>query len=693
MKKLSLLMVVAVLFSAMPLKADEGMWLLPLLEKFNIKKMQELGCKLSAKEIYDINNTSLKDAIVIFGGGCTGEVISNKGLLITNHHCGYGSIQKLSSVEHDYLKDGYWAMNNSQELPAEGLSVTFIDSFTDVTAEVEAIEAKAKDDKEKEKLFAKLEEKLNAEAVKRDAFLKGRIQSFYNNNVYYFITTKTFKDIRFVGAPPSSIGKFGADTDNWIWPRHTGDFSVFRIYADKDNNPAEYSAENVPYTPKNSLKVSLKGVKENDYTMIIGFPGRTTRFMSSEEAKETQNISNAVSIFVRGEKQKIWMEDMLADPKVRIQYSSKYSGSSNGWKKWIGMNETFDKLNVIERRAAEEAEFMKWVNENPDRVAKYGKALDKINNTVKERAEYMYANRYLSETLGSIEIANASNPRRAPRMAAFFKDYSMPTDVKLAKEMIKIYKEKVDAKYLPSFYATIESEFGGSIDAYVDDLFAKSVYASKEKYDKAVADKVDLEKDPARVLYNSFVEVSKKLSGELYKNMAVYQEGKKEYLAGVMEMNGDKAIYPDANFTMRLTYGQVLPYSPRDAVQYDYVTTLDGVMQKEDPNNWEFVVPAKLKELWKAKDFGEYAMANGKMPVAFLCNGDITGGNSGSPVLNDKGELIGLAFDGNWEAMSGDVIFEPELQRCINVDIRYCLFIIDKFGGAGYLLDEMNIVR
>ncbi len=693
MKKLSLLMVVAVLFSAMPLKADEGMWLLPLLEKFNIKKMQELGCKLSAKEIYDINNTSLKDAIVIFGGGCTGEVISNKGLLITNHHCGYGSIQKLSSVEHDYLKDGYWAMNNSQELPAEGLSVTFIDSFTDVTAEVEAIEAKAKDDKEKEKLFAKLEEKLNAEAVKRDAFLKGRIQSFYNNNVYYFITTKTFKDIRFVGAPPSSIGKFGADTDNWIWPRHTGDFSVFRIYADKDNNPAEYSAENVPYTPKNSLKVSLKGVKENDYTMIIGFPGRTTRFMSSEEAKETQNISNAVSIFVRGEKQKIWMEDMLADPKVRIQYSSKYSGSSNGWKKWIGMNETFDKLNVIERRAAEEAEFMKWVNENPDRVAKYGKALDKINNTVKERAEYMYANRYLSETLGSIEIASASNPRRAPRMAAFFKDYSMPTDVKLAKEMIKIYKEKVDAKYLPSFYATIESEFGGSIDAYVDDLFAKSVYASKEKYEKAVADKVDLEKDPARVLYNSYVEVAKKLSGELYKNMAVYQEGKKEYLAGVMEMNGDKAIYPDANFTMRLTYGQVLPYSPRDAVQYDYVTTLDGVMQKEDPNNWEFVVPAKLKELWKAKDFGEYAMANGKMPVAFLCNGDITGGNSGSPVLNDKGELIGLAFDGNWEAMSGDVIFEPELQRCINVDIRYCLFIIDKFGGAGYLLDEMNIVR
>lgn len=693
MKKLSLLMVVAVLFSAMPLKADEGMWLLPLLEKFNIKKMQELGCKLSAKEIYDINNTSLKDAIVIFGGGCTGEVISNKGLLITNHHCGYGSIQKLSSVEHDYLKDGYWAMNNSQELPAEGLSVTFIDSFTDVTAEVEAIEAKAKDDKEKEKLFAKLEEKLLAAAVKRDAFLKGRIQSFYNNNVYYFITTKTFKDIRFVGAPPSSIGKFGADTDNWIWPRHTGDFSVFRIYADKDNNPAEYSAENVPYTPKNSLKVSLKGVKENDYTMIIGFPGRTTRFMSSEEAKETQNISNAVSIFVRGEKQKIWMEDMLADPKVRIQYSSKYSGSSNGWKKWIGMNETFDKLNVIERRAAEEAEFMKWVNENPDRVAKYGKALDKINNTVKERAEYMYANRYLSETLGSIEIASASNPRRAPRMAAFFKDYSMPTDVKLAKEMIKIYKEKVDAKYLPSFYATIESEFGGSIDAYVDDLFAKSVYASKEKYDKAVADKVDMEKDPARVLYNSFVEVSKKLSGELYKNMAVYQEGKKEYLAGVMEMNGDKAIYPDANFTMRLTYGQVLPYSPRDAVQYDYVTTLDGVMQKEDPNNWEFVVPAKLKELWKAKDFGEYAMANGKMPVAFLCNGDITGGNSGSPVLNDKGELIGLAFDGNWEAMSGDVIFEPELQRCINVDIRYCLFIIDKFGGAGYLLDEMNIVR
>ncbi len=693
MRKLSFLLVVAVLLSAMPLKADEGMWLLPLLEKFNIKKMQELGCKLSAEEIYNINNSSLKDAIVQFGGGCTGEIISDKGLLITNHHCGYASIQKLSSVEHDYLNNGFWAMNLSQELPAEGLTVTFIDSFTDVTAEVEKVISKGKNDEETEKLLEKLEQKLLAKAKKNDPYLEGYIQTFYNDNVFYFITTKTFKDIRFVGAPPSSIGKFGADTDNWIWPRHTGDFSMFRVYADKNNNPAEYSEENVPYTPKNSLKISLKGIKKDDFTMIVGFPGRTTRFMTSEEAKETQHINNAISIYVRGEKQKIWMEDMLADPKVRIQYSSKYAGSSNGWKKWIGMDETFNKLNVIERRAAEEAEFMKWVNENPDRIAKYGKALDKINNTVKERAEYAYAYRYLSETLLSIEIVSAANPRRAARMEAFYKDYSMPTDVKLAKAMIKIYKNKVDAKYLPSFYQIIEKEYNGNVDAFVDDLFAKSVYSCRDKYNKAAEEKADLENDPARVLYNSVVEVYKELATNLNKDYQTYVNGKKEYLAGVMEMNGNNAIYPDANFTMRLTYGQVLPYSPRDAVQYNYITTLDGVMEKEDPNNWEFVVPAKLKELWKAKDFGEYALENGKMPVAFLCNCDITGGNSGSPVLNDKGELLGLAFDGNWEAMSGDVIFEPELQRCINVDIRYCLFIIDKFGGAGYLLDEMNIVK
>lgn len=698
MRKISLFLIVALLVGSLPTRADEGMWMLPLLEKLNIKKMQEMGLKLSAEEIYSINHSSLKDAIVHFGGGCTAEIVSDKGLLFTNHHCGYGAIQKLSTVEHDYLNNGFWAMNLQEELPAEGLSVTFIDKFTDVTERLEKALSKAKKPEDKNKMYEKEVAAIVKEATAVDPTLKASVTSFYNGNSYYLITSRTFNDIRFVGAPPSSIGKFGADTDNWMWPRHTGDFSVFRIYADKDNNPAKYSPENVPYTPKQSLTISLKGIKPNDYTMIIGFPGRTTRFMTSEEAKETQDINNAISIYTRGVKQGIWMEDMQADPKVRIQYSSKYAGSSNGWKKWIGMNETFDKLKVVERRTQDEAKFTAWVNADPARVAKYGKALEKINTAVKNRANATYNLRYLNETLNSIELLSLANPRMGSRYEAFYKDYSLPTDKKIAKAVLKIYKEKAAPEYLPSVYGVINSEFGGDIDKYVDNLYATSVYADMNKYKAAVESKADLSNDPVNVLAQSIGEVREKLSPLVNADAKTYAEGKKEYVAGILEMRGEDPMYPDANSTMRLTYGQVLPYSPRDAVQYDYVTTLDGVMQKEDPNNWEFVVPVKLKELYKAEDYvnakyGTYALENGKMPVAFLANTDITGGNSGSPILNAKGELLGLAFDGNWEAMSGDVIFEPSLQRCINVDIRYVLFIIDKFGGAGYLLDEMKIVR
>ena len=689
MKKTSILLIAAILLSVLPAKADEGMWLLPLLEKLNIKKMQELGLRLNAKDIYDINNASLKDAIVQFGGGCTGEIISDQGLLITNHHCGYGAIQKLSTVEHDYLKDGFWAMNKSQELPAKGLSVTFVDSFTDVTDQVNRALEGARTPEEEQAAYEKITKKLTSQATAGDKNLRAYVTSLYNNNVYYLITTKTYKDIRFVGAPPSSIGKFGADTDNWMWPRHTGDFSMFRVYADKNNNPAEYSPDNVPYKPKKSLTISLAGVKPNDYTMIIGFPGRTTRYMTSEEARQTQDITNAIAIYVRGVRQDILMEDMLADPKIRIQYASKYAGSSNGWKKYIGMNETFDKLNVVERRAEEEKAFTDWVNQSPERKAKYGNALDMINTYIINTAEPKYVMTYLNESLNRIELLSiARNPKRAE---AFYKDYSMPTDKKVAKAMIELYRDKVKKEYWPSFYEEIDAQYGGDAGKFVDHLYETSVFSSPEKL--AAATKQQIADDPARKLEQSIAAVSGRVMPALTKDAQKYKEGKKAYMAGIMEMRQGQAMYPDANMTMRLTYGQVLPYSPRDAVEYNYYTTLDGVMQKEDPDNWEFVVPEKLKDLYKAGDFGEYGLENGKMPVCFISNNDITGGNSGSPILNAKGELLGLAFDGNWEAMSGDVIFEPELQRCINVDIRYVLFIIDKFGGAGYLLDEMKIVR
>ena len=691
-KKLSI-SIAALALAFTPAIADEGMWLLPLLKKMNIGTMQEMGLELSAEDIYSINNTSLKDAIVQFGGGCTGEIISPNGLLVTNHHCGYSSIQKLSSVEHDYLNNGYWAMNLDEELPCEGLTVTFVESMTDVTKDIEkARKTAAKKGMDADSTVQAAIDRLVGKAVAENPHCDARVKSFYNNNAYYLIVTKTFKDIRFVGAPPSSIGKFGADTDNWMWPRHTGDFSMFRVYADKDNNPAEYSEDNVPFTPKRHLAISLKGIQEGDYTMIIGFPGTTNRYMAASELEMTRDINNAISIYVRGERQKIIMEDMLADPKVKIQYASKYAGSSNGWKKWIGMNESFAKLGIIERKKAEEAEFTEWVNAKQSRKEAYGKALEKINSAVAQMSGANYVYRYFMETIGQIElvqiasIAGAGAPQEA--IDNFFKDYSLSTDRKVAERMIEIYKDNVDTTYwLPIF-----KEYG--TEELVNKMYSESCFTSPEKI--AAADEETVKNDIATRIVSELQTTIIPVVAQIDDVYDQYYEGKKEYTAGLLEMKDGEPIYPDANLTMRLTYGSVKSYSPRDAVLYNYYTTLDGVMEKEDPDNWEFVVPEKLKELYDAKDFGRYAMeVNGetKMPVAFISNNDITGGNSGSPIMNSKGELIGLAFDGNWEAMSGDIIFEPELQRCINVDIRYVLFIVDKFGGAGYLLDEMTIIE
>jgi len=687
------------------------MWMLPLIQKLNSKKMTEMGFKLSAKDIYDINNSSLKDAVMHFGGGCTAELISKEGLVLTNHHCGYGSIQKLSAVDHDYLQNGYWAKNRDEELPAKGLTVTFLDRFEDVTKAVTEAVAAANEPKAKEDALKTISDQLAVKAVGGNKYLKGRVVSFFGNNQYYLVITKTYSDVRFVGAPPSSIGKFGADTDNWMWPRHTGDFSMFRIYVDKENNPAEYSKDNVPYKPKKFLTISLKGVNQNDPAMVIGYPGRTNRFMTSFEVKETSEITNAVTILVRGVRQGILMTDMEADPKIRLQYSNKYAGSSNFWKKAIGMNETFEKLKVNERRAAEEKSFTEWVSANPSRIEKYGNALADVKSAIEGRAKLQLILKYYTEALSPIELTTAalrfgpqaekpSEDDRGGRPVIlitpvdFYKDYNASTDKKVAVAMIKLFREKVPAADLPDFYKTIDADYQGKADAYVEAIFNQSVFVSEEKLKAALAgDKKEIASDPAFVAANNISAALVKYNREIEKYRTQYAKGQKLYIAGLLEMKAGQAIYPDANSTMRLTYGRVLSYSPKDGVTYENVTTLDGVMQKENPKNWEFVVPAKLKELYNAKDFGQYAMKDGRMPVAFLTNNDITGGNSGSPVMNGSGELIGTAFDGNWESMSSDIIFEPSLQRCINVDIRYTLFIMDKFGGAGYLLNEMKISR
>ena len=721
MKKILTMAALALMF--MPAKADEGMWLLPLLQKMNESTMQELGCRLSAEQIYSINHSSLKDAIVQFGGGCTGEIVSDEGLLLTNHHCGYASIQKLSSVEHDYLTDGYWAMNRSEELPVEGLTVTFLESMEDVTDEFDAAMKKAekmyRDSTDKESLVeAYINEnvynKLIDRAVRENPSCEAYIIPFYDRNVYYLTVYKVFKDIRFVGAPPSSIGKFGADTDNWIWPRHTGDFSVFRVYADRDNNPAAYSEDNVPYTPKKHLSISLNGISEGDYTMIMGYPGTTTRFQTSPEL-DLQLKINDIRIAARTIRQDVLMEDMLADPAVRIKYASKYAMSSNGWKKWQGMKLAFDKLNVIGRAEQEEEAFSEWVAGKKSRTEKYGSALQTIREGIEEgmRPNILYTT--ASESIYRIELQQMAAKMKslfgttlakdtakdtlealktaAEQLLPLYKDYSASTDRKVAVAMLGYYRDNTDES---QWLTGLSEDFGTmDLESYADSLFAASIFTSPEKLQKAIEEKgwKAVDGDPAMLLSEQVSKVIVSTYPELMVSNARLAGGRKAYTAGLLEWKKGEPSYPDANFTMRLTYGTVKGYSPKDAVIYRHYTTLDGVMEKEDPDNWEFVVPDRLKELYNAGDFGDYAMSDGKMPVAFLSNNDITGGNSGSPVLDADGNLIGLAFDGNWESMSSDVMFEPELQRCINVDIRYVLFIMDKFGGAGWLLDEMDIVK
>lgn len=701
-------------------RADEGMWLLPLIQKMNSKAMSEAGCKLTPEQIYSINNSSLKDAIVQFGGGCTGEIISDKGLLVTNHHCGYSSIQKLSSPEHNYLEDGFWAMSNKEELPVKGLSVKFLQKMTDVTILLNKTRDAAKKEYKDsanvdilaEKAIAAAKENLVKAAELDNPNCSAQVTSFYNNNIYYLIVYKTYKDIRFVGAPPASVGKFGGETDNWMWPRHTGDFSMFRVYASQDNEPAEYSEDNVPYTPKQALKVSLKGIKDADYSMIMGYPGRTQRFQTAGQLRQMLEKQD-ISIAVRTLRQNIMKEGMEADPDVRLQYANKYASSANGWKKWIGQKQAFAKLNIIGREEQKESDFTKWVNANKKRKEAYGNALGQIQEAVENTTDDIKASTLLLETLYNIGISRngvewlanymdqiQANPKDSVAAAnasttaalALYKDYDNALERKLDIALLDYYRNNArpeDFIEIPGHdFATMD------IPAYVDSLFDNSIFASAERLSNA--NNLTLRtvaSDPACALYNATITVYLKLMKNQQKWSGQLGEGSKDFAAGLLEWEKGQPSYPDANFTMRLTYGNVKAYSPADGILYKYYTTLNGVMEKENPDVYEFKVPAKLKELYNAQDFGQYAGPDGKVPTCFLTTNDITGGNSGSPVLDAEGRLIGLAFDGNWESMSSDVMFEPDLQRCICVDIRYVLFLMDKFGGAGYLLDEMNIVK
>jgi len=857
-RKYVLLVIAFVLSLSAQVKADEGMWLLALLKQMNITQMQAKGFKLTAEDIYNLNQPSLKDAVVglgsegrDFGFSCTAELISPEGLMLTNHHCGYDEIQSHSSVDHNYVDRGFWAFTKADELPNPGKTASFFVRMEDVTEQVLKNVTAKMTEAERDAKISEVIQEISEKAVEGTHY-KATVKDFFAGNNYYLLVYETFLDVRLVGAPPSSIGKFGGDTDNWMWPRHTGDFSIFRVYCGEDGKPAPYSEKNVPLKSKRFFPISLKGIQEGDFAMIMGYPGSTERYTTSWGVKQTMDEVNKARIEVRTKKLAILKEDMNADKEVYIKYTSKYAGSSNYWKYSIGQNKGLKNLNVVSKKEKIETDLRDWMKQDATRVEKYGNALSLIENSIQSSAEVTHVQQYLYEALldGPEFVMFAYNIfpyYQAMRYGtdleeattalleatkAHFKDYNAPTDKKLTSAMFEIFAANVDAanrpqifgyidetmgadytKYAdqlfassiftsqqrmldfidapnmqplldasaflgfvqnigflktvlllsdeneeikqqainevkkasidffadrdmekealalkealneviknveqakrPAIFKVIETQYGGSIDKFVDAMMKKSILANEKKLEKFLKKpKYDkIEDDLALQTVESIIPM---LKLSIIENDLAFkttldiirtyfdlqakskaedlQRGSREFLAALMEMQKDRKFYPDANSTMRLTYGTVGGYKAADALRYKHFTTLSGVMEKEDPENDEFIVEQKLKELYEKKDFGVYG-ENGVMKVCFLTNTDITGGNSGSPVINGNGELIGCAFDGNWEAMSGDIAFEPELQRTICVDIRYVLFIIDKFAGATNLIEEMKIVK
>ncbi|MDR1407023.1 MAG: S46 family peptidase [Tannerella sp.] len=691
--------------------ADEGMWVLKELNARNLARMRELGFEAPFEQLYNDSTPCLANAAVIFGGGCTGITVSGKGLILTNHHCGFGSIQKLSSVSNDYLRDGFVSQSMEDEIPVPGLSVRYLKETVDISDRILPQVAGLEDEFERVSRADSISEAI-CDAIATDGFLSAEVVPFYSQNRYFLVVYEVYRDVRLVFAPPSSVGKFGGDTDNWMWPRHTGDFSVFRVYANAENSPAEYAEDNRPYRPGYFAEVSLQGYRENDYAMTLGFPGSTFRYLCSWGVKQRIEDSNKPRIEVRGIKQDIWRERMQASDAVRIKYASKYAGSSNYWKNSIGMNRGLEKLHIIERKKAEEAAFAEWVNGDAARGTKYGAVLDWLEKGYTASSEYRQYVTYLTEafvggteiirlarTVSAVDVKN-STPEEIEilledQFLPFFKDYEPDLDCKVLAAMLKIVKERVPARYLPDIYPKIDKKYRGDYEKYAADVFGKTGILSYDKIAALLKDakKYDraIKKDPALELSTSAIFAIFDLQHAMLSESENLEKGERLHFAGMQEMHPEKTFYSDANFTMRLSYGSIGGYRPFDATRYDYYTTEKGVMEKEDDASDEFRVQPEILRLLEKKDFAPYANAKGELQLCFLTNNDITGGNSGSPIFDGHNRLIGLAFDGNWEAMSGDIAFEPELQRCIGVDIRYVLYMIDKWGGCMRLIDEMTL--
>lgn len=709
----NLCIAVGLLLSAVA-KADEGMWLPLLLEKLNEQQMKSLGMKISAKDIYSVNTGSLKDAIVSFGGFCTGEVISSKGLVLTNHHCGFDAIQNHSTLDHNYIRDGFWAKNYGEEIPNPGLFVTFIVRIEDVSSQVMAGITPAMKENERQ---SQIDKNINGlkQTVKKEATQDAFIRAFFEGNQYYMFVTETFKDVRLVGAPPSSIGNFGKDTDNWMWPRHTGDFSMFRIYAGKDNKPAEYSADNVPYVPKKALSISLDGTAQGDFTMVFGFPGRTTEYLPAAAVQQIVDVNDPAKIAIRDKALAVIDGFMRRDEQVKIQYAAKYATIANSWKKWQGEVLGLKRTGGVEKKKQYESLFQQRVDANPQWKAAYGSLLGDLNSAYAEIKPYGLARDYFIEIVSKIElfavVAQAKQVKATQggdgyakalaqlktKLADLYKEYDARVDKKLFETLMEMYTSQ-PAEYVSSAVKEKATAYNNDFAKWANEVYSttafadeKAVLAALDQDPKKLLDKLDT--DPAAILQTDMVKLyNTAVAPRLNEIQSRINGLQRTYMRAQMEVMKEKKFYPDANSTLRVTYGNVKSYEPRDGVTYDIRTYMDGLMQKYVPGDYEFDVPQKLRDLYAKKDFGQYG-EKGKMPVCFIAANHTTGGNSGSPALDAYGNLVGLNFDRVWEGTMSDINYDPSICRNIMVDIRYVLFIIDKYAGAPHLVQEMKLVH